>query len=462
LGWSVNLNIVSTPDNTTLWEDLEKRLDEEVNWSIYAKLYDQMLLRFPPYKHLIQKTVRMLNRAPTIVDLAAGTGNVTLELLKHNPERKVWALESNEEMIEHFRRKLNSRNVQGKRAVKILKGDLMVGLREFEKHSLDAAIMINGLYALSDPARCIREIYRVLKPGGLLVYSTSTTKTNITHLFDAIRKEFQRKGILAEMQHIVDVAEDRHFQMKDKILENSQEDIVNFARQAGFTVDEDGDVFPNEYEGAVTIVRAIKPKNISLKEDSQDLSAPLKPRIVAAQQDKTDLTITSEQKLPKDQKAHIFISYAREDSSWCNRIVKFLKPAIDSGKIQVWFDDKIQSGELWAEKIMANIDQASIAILLISPDFLASDFIRKKEMTRILEKRRRESLTVIPVMITKSWFNEARYLFPDSSEGPYELTLSDLHIKVGGDTPLMSLDDSQQNVAIHQLAEFLMPSGKPD
>jgi TIR domain-containing protein len=65
----------------------------------------------------------------------------------------------------------------------------------------------------------------------------------------------------------------------------------------------------------------------------------------------------------------IFISYSRKDEVWLQKLQTFLIGLFQ--KDDVWSDERIAAGEDWREKIESAIQDASVAILLISQDFLA-------------------------------------------------------------------------------------------
>ncbi|MCI0400636.1 MAG: TIR domain-containing protein [Gammaproteobacteria bacterium] len=446
LAWSVNLNVTHAERAEEMWADLEKRLASDVNWAIYAKLYDRMLLQFDPYKELVAKAVYLLGDAQVVGDLGAGTGNVTVELLEHR-YRQVWALESNEEMLEQLRRKLlKARNALLKR-VKVFKGDLMVSLREFEQDFLDGAVMVNTLYAIPDRARCLGEVYRVLKPGGVFVYSTSTSETDVDRLFGAIERELTKKRMIKTLRPVVDLAYDRHRAMAADILRDSPSAVIDYARQAGFEVD-DADILPNEYEGAVTIVRATKPTYLR-PQPTRGKSLPSR-ETKSAESD--DVLAPSFHNSP----AHVFISYAREDKAWCEQIKRYLQPAEDSGKIKIWADTEIQPGERWEQAICENLNRSALAVLLVTPYFLTSKYVREKEMPWLLEKMRLNELAIIPVMIDKALVETAHYRYPDADQGPHGITLSELQIEMYEDQPVSHLDKPKQNLFVDKLAQTIL------
>ena len=81
--------------------------------------------------------------------------------------------------------------------------------------------------------------------------------------------------------------------------------------------------------------------------------------------------------MPRD---YIFVSYSHKDDEWLERLRVFLKafPWGQSYKAggRLWADPYIQTGERWRRQIGDGLARARIGVLLISQDFLASDFIR--------------------------------------------------------------------------------------
>ena len=102
--------------------------------------------------------------------------------------------------------------------------------------------------------------------------------------------------------------------------------------------------------------------------------------------------------------ASIFISYSRADYRWLERLLVHLKPLIRDHRVVVWHDGKIEPGDAWKREIDEALSKASTAILLVSANFLASDFIYANELPPILDRHRRGGMKVIPVIVSNSQF----------------------------------------------------------
>jgi hypothetical protein len=95
----------------------------------------------------------------------------------------------------------------------------------------------------------------------------------------------------------------------------------------------------------------------------------------------------------------IFFCYAHEDEALLNRLKAHLSPLQREGLIDLWHDRDISAGEEWQPKIDENLNTAHIILLLVSPDFMASDYCYSKEMRRALERRKAGQAHVIPVIL---------------------------------------------------------------
>lgn len=99
------------------------------------------------------------------------------------------------------------------------------------------------------------------------------------------------------------------------------------------------------------------------------------------------------------KKNRVFISYSHKDSYFLERVKVHLKPLLQQGIIDIWDDTKIQKGKIWKKQIENALNSARIAILLISADFLASDFITNNELPPLLEKSELDGTLILPVII---------------------------------------------------------------
>ena len=83
----------------------------------------------------------------------------------------------------------------------------------------------------------------------------------------------------------------------------------------------------------------------------------------------------------------IFVSYSHLDRDWLDRLLIFFKPYTRQN-LKVWADPYIKVGNKWRRDISTALSQTSVAVLLVTPDFLASDFIYDEEMPPIMRRVR--------------------------------------------------------------------------
>ena len=106
------------------------------------------------------------------------------------------------------------------------------------------------------------------------------------------------------------------------------------------------------------------------------------------------------------ERDQVFISYSHHDQEWLERLQTNLRPLVRKGSLNVWDDTRIQAGQEWRAEIDQALARARVAVLLVSPDFLASDFIADVELPAILKAARRGGLQVIWIPIRASLFAE--------------------------------------------------------
>ncbi|NEP19324.1 MAG: SUMF1/EgtB/PvdO family nonheme iron enzyme, partial [Leptolyngbya sp. SIO4C1] len=141
------------------------------------------------------------------------------------------------------------------------------------------------------------------------------------------------------------------------------------------------------------------------------------------------------------KKRQVFVSYSHEDVKWLNRLRKFLRPLERDAELLVWSDTDIKPSSNWRADIQTAITDADAAILLISQDFLASDYVASDELPQILSAASERGLRIFPVIVSACFLRNSpltkfQALNPLSS-------------------PLDSLEPAEQNRILTKLAESI-------
>jgi hypothetical protein len=99
------------------------------------------------------------------------------------------------------------------------------------------------------------------------------------------------------------------------------------------------------------------------------------------------------------KRTKLFISYSHADKEWLERLKRHLKPSIRNGNLDLWEDTRIRSGDEWREEIRSALESACVAVLLISADFFASDFIVSDELPPLLAAAEKKGVRILPLII---------------------------------------------------------------
>jgi len=113
-------------------------------------------------------------------------------------------------------------------------------------------------------------------------------------------------------------------------------------------------------------------------------------------------------------KISIFVSYSHEDSMWVQEgpyvLIPWLVTSLQRENVAFWYDPALKTlpGVEYREKIRKEIEKADFAVLLISQDFINSDFVRQFELPLIKARVERGELSIIPILVSYAlWTGEA-------------------------------------------------------
>jgi hypothetical protein len=103
--------------------------------------------------------------------------------------------------------------------------------------------------------------------------------------------------------------------------------------------------------------------------------------------------------MEQNKQLKLVYCYAREDRTLLEELDKHLRALKRQYEIVIWSDYEISPGAEWEKEIDAWLNTANIILLLVSSDFMASDYCYGVEMKRALERHERGEATVIPVIL---------------------------------------------------------------
>jgi hypothetical protein len=112
----------------------------------------------------------------------------------------------------------------------------------------------------------------------------------------------------------------------------------------------------------------------------------------------------------------VFISYSQRDEAFLQALRVHLKPWEDRQLLVLWSDRDINTSQDWHRAIQEALQETVVAILLISPDFFASDYIRQHELPELLRAREEEEIALACLYVRDSGV--------DDDDTVFEVTLS--------------------------------------
>ena len=137
-------------------------------------------------------------------------------------------------------------------------------------------------------------------------------------------------------------------------------------------------------------------------------------------------------------KNRIFVSYSHRDREWLERLQAMMNPFLRKGELELWDDTRLKPGQKWLDEIRSALASCRVAVLLVSRDFLASDFIYREEL---------------PVILNAAKSGEIKLLWVYLSPAVYEETpIKDFQAAHDPSRPLASLAAVEQDEALKRIA----------
>lgn len=149
--------------------------------------------------------------------------------------------------------------------------------------------------------------------------------------------------------------------------------------------------------------------------DRERLTADLVPQLIdvitaGIEQPEIFMKAARNKEAKNENKPSAFISYSHADKECLKRLQIHVRPLVKMGIIEIWEDTQIKVGDKWKDEIEAALERSVIAVLLISADFLASDFIVDNELPPILAAAEAKGTRILPVILRPCRFSRDAHL----------------------------------------------------
>jgi hypothetical protein len=122
----------------------------------------------------------------------------------------------------------------------------------------------------------------------------------------------------------------------------------------------------------------------------------------------------------------VFISYSHEDVKFFEMLMRHLKVIENQHLIRIFAHDTLRPGARWQEAARSEIAQAAAAILLVTPDYLASPAIMADEIPRLLARAEEHGAAILPLLVKPSLIGSVPQLYRFKAFNPTDKTLIEM------------------------------------
>ena len=214
--------------------------------------------------------------------------------------------------------------------------------------------------------------------------------------------------------HLMEHARDGRRLLVDKVTFRATQDMIE------------------EFEG---------PEEFELRKSGQAVAHPYERYCLLRRKGELPIELESRSETAPLPRGVVFISYSHGDGRWLSLLQKHLRPYVRTGSLEMWDDTKITPGEQWRASIRDALDRAKVALLLVSPNFLESEFIAHDELPPLLEAGRVKGLRILWVPVSASSYEETRI-------GSFQAALSP-------STPLDTMPEPHQHQALVSVCKLI-------
>jgi tetratricopeptide (TPR) repeat protein len=144
----------------------------------------------------------------------------------------------------------------------------------------------------------------------------------------------------------------------------------------------------------------------------------------------------------------VFVSYSHKDKKLFEEFKTMLAPAIRNGAVDIWDDKRIDIGAKWKQEIEMALASAKVAVLLVSQNFLASDFIARQELPPLLNAAQSSGVSIFWICLSSCLYEQTEIAAYQSAHDPTK--------------PLDRLDRPQRQAVLSQVCAKLVRLARND
>jgi ubiquinone/menaquinone biosynthesis C-methylase UbiE len=228
VGWVSVLNVDSVEKADEYYLELSDRMAAQLSWTKYAMCYDSVLQEFKPYQELAQAHIDAIGAGQRVLDLGAGTGYLTKQLLKKR--KQVRAVDFNDAMLQRLRTACN-----GYPGLTVMKADLE-SLQGLPPEEYDGVVMMNALSWLPSPLSCLRKAWSALRRGGVIAFSCPSDGSTLDALFGAIQADLVKRNRFERLRREFDQVRERNEEMERRgwLRKFTLDQVEQLLTNAGF------------------------------------------------------------------------------------------------------------------------------------------------------------------------------------------------------------------------------------
>lgn len=166
-----------------------------------------------------------------------------------------------------------------------------------------------------------------------------------------------------------------------------------------------------DWKGKIDFGNKAESRGIVYREDKEKIFIGSSTSVIDDMEVNNECPTSSERDVKTDSKngVKIFYSYSHADENMRNELEKHLVMLKRQGIIKTWYDRKISAGSELDSIIDKNLKDSDIILLLISVDFLSSDYCYDIEMKQALKMHNDKEAIVIPVILRSCDWNDAPF-----------------------------------------------------